>query len=210
MPSLVEATFVCTFCFINSTETQISANARISGDMRTHLKWPALLPVFTSFLFTCLSAPTIMAQAPEIFRLDGGRSTYAFGVNERGELQTLYWGASLGPRDKIPLAHSLPEWASFDSSYSNTPQEYSGWGGGLFTEPALKVAFADGNRDLVLHFVDANPNGPQSLEILLKDISREVYVRLRYSMDSETGIHRVAQPHVNFAGNIHEQDLKRL
>src|SRR6266581_5361933 len=188
MPSLVEATFVCTFCFINSTETQISANARISGDMRTHLKWPALLPVFTSFLFTCLSAPTIMAQAPEVFRLDGGRSTYAFGVNERGELQTLYWGASLGPRDKIPPAHSLPEWASFDSSYTNTPQEYSGWGGGLFTEPALKVAFADGNRDLVLHFVDANPNGPQSLEILLKDISREVYVRLRYSMDSETGI----------------------
>src|SRR6266699_274452 len=109
MPSLVEATFVCTFCFIISTETKISANARISGDMRTHLKWPALLPVFTSFLFTCLSAPTIMAQTPEVFRLDGGRSTYAFGVNERGELQTLYWGAALGPRDKIPLAHWIPK-----------------------------------------------------------------------------------------------------
>jgi alpha-galactosidase len=58
----------------------------------------------------------------------------------------------------------------------------------LFTEPALKITFADGNRDLVLHFVSATPNGSQALEILLKDISREVYVKLRYSMDSETGI----------------------
>jgi len=145
--------------------------------MRTHLKWPALFPVFTTFLLACLSAPSIIAQAPEVFRLDGGRSTYAFGVNERGELQTLYWGALLGPQDKIPPAHSLKEWASFDSSYTNTPQEYSGWGGGLFTEPGLKVAFAEGNRDLVLHFVSATPNGSQALEILLKDISREVYVR---------------------------------
>src|SRR5437660_11312641 len=108
MPSLVEATFVCTFCFINSTETQISANARISGDMRTHLKWPALLPVFTSFLFTCLRVPTVMAQAREVLRLDGGRATYVFGVNERGELQELYWGLALSPRDKIPPGDSLP------------------------------------------------------------------------------------------------------
>ena len=46
----------------------------------------------------------------------------------------------------------MPEWASFDSSYTNTPQEYAGWGAGLFIEPALKVTFADGNRDLVLHY----------------------------------------------------------
>ena len=27
-----------------------------------------------------------------VFRLDGGNTTYAFGVNERGELQQIYWG----------------------------------------------------------------------------------------------------------------------
>lgn len=156
--------------------------------MRIHLKWPALFAVVTILHFSCLSAPPIVAQTPPVFRLDGGGSTYAFGVNERGELQTLYWGGRLGREDKIPRAHSLKEWASFDSSYTNTPEEYSGWGAGLFTEPALKITFADGNRDLVLHFVSATPNGSQSLEILLKDISREVYVKLRYSMDSETGI----------------------
>src|SRR6266581_4303079 len=156
--------------------------------MRIHLKLPALFPLFATLFFTCLSTATTVAQAPQVFRVDGGSSTYAFGVNERDELQTLYWGGRLSPQDKIPPAHSFKEWASFDSSYTNTPQEYSGWGAGLFTEPAQKVTFADGNRDLVLHFVKATPSGSQSLGILLKDISREVYVMLRYSIDPETGI----------------------
>ncbi len=126
----------------------------------------AALLVLMSF-----AAGSAWAQTGQVFRLDGGNSTYAFGVNERGELQTLYWGGRLGPNDKIPAAHSYMEWASFDSSYTTTPQEYAGWGAGLFTEPALKVSFADGNRDLVLHFVQATPNGAQSLEVVLKDIS---------------------------------------
>ncbi len=134
------------------------------------------------------AAPQTMDQTAQVFRLDGGNATYAFGVNERGELQTLYWGGRIGERDSVPAAHSNPEAASFDSPYTTTPQEYAGWGAGLFTEPALKVSFADGNRDLVLHFVRASPNGPQSLDVLLRDISREVYVTLRYSIDPESGI----------------------
>jgi alpha-galactosidase len=128
------------------------------------------------------------AQTQQVFRLDGGNSTYAFGVNERGELQPLYWGGRLGSHDTIPPARSLPEMASFDSPYTTTPQEYAGWGAGLFTEPALKVTFADGNRDLVLHFVRATKNSPLGVEVLLKDISREIYVTLRYSIDPDTGI----------------------
>jgi alpha-galactosidase len=68
-----------------------------------------------------------------------------------------------------------------------TPQEYAGWGAGLFVEPALKVSLADGNRDLVLqyqsHTVTAN-----GFDIVLKDISREVYVTLHYGMDLKSGI----------------------
>jgi alpha-galactosidase len=149
--------------------------------------------IFTSclaFIFFGSSTAFSQTAAPnlQVLRLDGGNSTYAFGVNERGELQTLYWGGRISPRDNVPPAQPNPEWASFDSSYTTTPQEYASWGAGLFTEPALKVTLADGNRDLVLHFVKATPNGAQSLEILLKDISREVYVTLHYSIDSETGI----------------------
>ena len=141
-----------------------------------------------SFLVVLFLASSSLAQTEPVFRLDGGNSTYAFGVNERGELQALYWGGRLGAHDSIPPAHSYREMASFDSPYTTTPQEYASWGAGLYTEPALKVTFADGNRDLVLHFVSATPKGPQAVDLLLKDISREIYVTLHYSMDPDTGI----------------------
>jgi alpha-galactosidase len=145
-----------------------------------------LVPALSLLISIATSSST--AQTTQVFRLDGGDSTYAFGVNERGDLQALYWGGRLGAHDSIPAAHSLPEMASFDSPSTTTPQEYAAWGAGLFTEPALKVSFADGNRDLVLHFVRATPNSSQSVEVLLKDISREIYVTLRYSIDPESGI----------------------
>jgi alpha-galactosidase len=141
-----------------------------------------------SLMLTLLATGSSMAQTAQVFRLDGGDSTYAFGVNDRGELQTIYWGGRVGVHDSIPSPHSFPEWASFDSPYTTTPQEFAGWGAGLFTEPALKVSFADGNRDLVLHFVRATPNASHAVEVLLKDISREIYVTLRYSIDEESGI----------------------
>src|SRR5277367_6742300 len=163
------------------------------GEMKSSLKTRRLSPVLSvSFLFFFLAAgfaaPQAPAQTPQVFRLDGGNSTYAFGVNERGELQPLYWGGRLGAHDTISPAHSLPEMASFDSSATTTPQEFAGWGAGLFTEPALKITFADGNRDLVLHFVRATQNAPQAIDVVLKDISREIYVTLRYAIDGETGI----------------------
>jgi alpha-galactosidase len=52
-----------------------------------------------------LANGAMMAQTTQVFRLDGGNSTYAFGVNERGELQTLYWGGRIGPHDSTPPAH---------------------------------------------------------------------------------------------------------
>ncbi len=139
-------------------------------------------------LIVLLLTVSSVAQTGQVLRLDGGNTTYAFGVNERGELQPLYWGGRLSVHDSIPAAHSLPEMASFDSPSTTTPQEYASWGAGLYTEPALKVTFADGNRDLVLHFVKATQQTSQATEILLKDISREIYVTLRYSIDQATGI----------------------
>src|SRR5450432_581597 len=147
-----------------------------------------LASLFAFVLVGLLGPGTCWGQSSQMFRFDGGDTTYAFGVNERGELQPIYWGGRLGSHDVMVAPHSMPEMASFDSPYTTTPQEYASWGAGLFTEPALKATFADGNRDLVLHFVSAKPAGTGTTEILLKDISREIYVTLRYSMDAESGI----------------------
>lgn len=166
--------------------------------MKPKMELPTSVAAVIFLLQLMLGVSSTLAQTPaaspaspitaRVFRLDGGNSTYAFGVNERGELQALYWGGRLGAQDKIPAAHSSPEMASFDSPYTVTPQEYSAWGAGLFTEPAVKVTFADGNRDVVLHFVSAKSISTQSLEILLKDISCQIYVTLRYAIDAESGI----------------------
>ncbi|HEY1984674.1 MAG TPA: alpha-galactosidase [Terracidiphilus sp.] len=137
-----------------------------------------------------LGAQTARAtfDAPsKVFRLDSKNVSYAFGVNGRGELQQLYWGGRLGDHDAIPPARPMREWASFDSSYTNTPQEYAGWGAGLFVEPALKISFANGNRDLVLHY-ESHTVKSDGLDVVLKDIERKIYVTLHYSIDADSGI----------------------
>jgi alpha-galactosidase len=156
---------------------------------------PLVLKTF-SFAMALFACPLLgIAQdagahfdgASKVFRLDGGNASYVFGVNGRGELQQLYWGGRLGTADSFPQAQPMPELASFDSSYNNTPQEYAGWGAGLFNEPALKVTFADGNRDLVLHY-ESHREIPHGLDVVLKDIARPIFVTLHYAMDPASGI----------------------
>ncbi len=146
-----------------------------------------LLVLFTSLVATAQPSGATFDESTKVFRMDGGNVTYAFGVNARGELQQLYWGGRLGASDHVPQAVPAREWASFDSSYTNTPQEYAGWGAGLFLEPALKVTFGDGNRDLVLHY-NKHEATSDGFNVVLKDIKREVFVTLHYAIDSGSGI----------------------
>ena len=157
----------------------------------------AILNIFVLVTtLTALSLPSVAQATGEavhynsqdkLFRLDGAGVSYVFGVNERGELQPVYWGQRLGEKDALPAAQSIMEVASFDLSTTTTPQEFSGWGAGLFVEPSLKITFPDGNRDLVLHYVSHAIHG-NVLEVTLKDISREVSVNLRYQVDTATGV----------------------
>ncbi|HEY6768633.1 MAG TPA: alpha-galactosidase [Candidatus Sulfotelmatobacter sp.] len=140
-----------------------------------------------------------MAQPPQaaihvdkqtrVFRIDAADVSYVIGVNEKQQVQTLYWGKRLNPADSFAAAISDPGVATFDPSLDTTRQEFVAWGGGLYVEPDLKVAFPDGNRDLVLQYVSHTITG-NHLAILLKDLSRDVYVELQYEMDPATGILR--------------------
>src|SRR5882724_854644 len=122
-----------------------------------------------------------------VFTLSSPQVTYAFGVNERGELQSLYWGGRRAPDDTVPAAKADTGSAAFDPSTGSTPQEYPSWGSALYTEPALKVSFPDGNRDLVLHYLSHTLSGSH-VSVLLKDISRDVRVELRYDIDPDSGM----------------------
>lgn len=133
------------------------------------------------------AARTMVDQASRVFRLDGGGSSYAFGVNPGGQVQSLYWGAALAVGDKLPAAVLAEGNSSNEMPLSVTPYEFAGFGGGLTTEPALKVRFPDGVRDLDLRCVGHQDQG-ERIVLQLKDVKREVHVALTYAMDEATGI----------------------
>jgi alpha-galactosidase len=170
-------------------------------------KWTLLLHYFTRILLrrACLPALALAISASHIaaqtasssiryestsreFRIDAAETSYIFGVNDDGQLQALYWGKRLGAEDQLAKPKALSG-SGFDVSTSLTSQEFVAWGGGLVTEPDLKVTFPDGNRDLVLKYVSHRIEG-NTLSIEMKDVSREVYVTLEYRADAETGILR--------------------
>ena len=124
--------------------------------------------------------------AHKLFRLDGAAVTYAFAVDGKGMLQSAYWGARLSAGDMltVQVPHEL---SSVDPSASIEAQEYPGWGGGLYTEPTLKIAWPDGVRDVVLRYVSHRIEGDVII-VELADIARPIHVTLRYTIDPDTGI----------------------
>ncbi len=143
----------------------------------------------------------VFMENKKLWVLQAGEGTYAFGVNDRGELQNVYWGRRV-QAEQFSAAHSLPGWASFDLSTTTTPQEYPGWGAGLYTEPALKATFPDGNREVVLHYVEHTLKN-DTLEITLKDENSPLFVRLHYRVYPENGmIERSARIENRTSGNV--------
>ena len=149
---------------------------------------------FASVVLMSVLAPAGFGEirylaARKLWRLEAGPVSYIIGVNEKNELQSIYWGRRLWRDDDLAAAHTNSEWASFDNYGNTTPQEYPGWGGGRYIEPCLKVTLADGVRDLVLHYVSYNIEG-ETLRIEMKDISYDLGVTLEYRVFPESGIIR--------------------
>lgn len=115
----------------------------------------------------------------KVFVLDAGPVTYAMGVNDRNELQPLYFGEHLWRDQDFQSAHTLREWASFDRTSTTTPQEYPGYGAGLFVEPSLKATLQNGVRDTVLHYVSHEIHG-DTLVVRMKDLGYDLEAALTY------------------------------
>jgi alpha-galactosidase len=150
------------------------------------LRWCPILFLLLSYWSTARAEINYYSDR-KVWVLQAGPVTYAMGVNERGELQPIYWGAQVKSDADFPAPHSRPEVASFDLSSTTTPQEYPGWGAEFYNEPALKATYADGNRDVVLHFVSSHIDG-DTLEIQLKDIASSLQVHLYYRTFEDLGI----------------------
>ena len=74
------------------------------------------------------------------------------GVAADGALRNLYWGAPLWRMDDLNTPAQLGDRSSFDPRQMLENEEFPGWGGPRYYEPALKVSRPDGDRDLVLKY----------------------------------------------------------
>ncbi len=119
-----------------------------------------------------------------VFGLYTERSSYIFGVNQKGALQSLHWGAVIRIEDCIDKLTNM-QLATFDAELEREREEFSPWGGLSYVEPTLKLEYPDGNRDLCLQYVSHEiDTGDKTslLSIILKDPKYPCEVVLYYKV----------------------------
>lgn len=144
-----------------------------------------------SFSFVTPAQTIQYSEGRKVWLITTPDSSYAMGVSPDGLLQHLYWGGPLWRIEDVPAAVTHRDISSFDPHEMLENEEFAGWGGPRYYEPALKISRADGDRDLVLHYVSNHIQG-DDLAIAMKDIRDDIEVTLHYHVYPQTGIIRRA------------------
>lgn len=149
------------------------------------MRLPALI------LLAALAAPAQIqySEAKKVFLLTTRSSSYAMGVAADGAFRNLYWGAPLWRIDDLNTPAPARGRSSFDPKEMVENEEFPGWGGPRYLEPALKVTRANGVRDLVLKYASHRIEG-NDLHVALKDIRDAIEVTLHYRVYPDHGIVR--------------------
>ena len=81
------------------------------------------------------SAPVRYVANLRLWLLTTEQTSYVMGLNERAELQTLYWGGKLTSDRDLTAARLRPEYNSFDSQEGMSNLEYPDGAAGITTSP---------------------------------------------------------------------------
>ena len=137
-----------------------------------------------------LSAQSIQySEARKTWLIKMRQSSYAMGLGTDGALRNLYWGAPLWRLDDLAAAPQRRDVSSFDPRQMLEAEEFPGWGGPRYYEPALKVTRENAVRDLVLRYASHKISG-NDLDIVMKDMTDPIEVTLHYRVYPEHGILR--------------------
>jgi alpha-galactosidase len=134
-----------------------------------------------------LAQPVQFDASRKVWLLTTSQSSYAIGVNPEGGLVHLYWGAPLWRLADLPAATESRDISSFDPRQMLENEEFPGWGGPRYYEPALKITREDGDRDLVLRYV-SHAIREDALDITMKDIRDDIEVVLHYRLYPAYGL----------------------
>src|SRR5580765_2486506 len=103
---------------------------------------------------SALSAESIQySESRKTWLITTRQSSYAMGLGADGALRNLYWGAPLWRIDDLAAAPQRRDVSSFDPRQMLEAEEFPGWGGPRYYEPALKVTRENAVRELVLRYV---------------------------------------------------------
>src|SRR5690242_17835516 len=79
------------------------------------------------------------SDARKTWLLTTRQSSYALGVAADGALRHLYWGAPLWRMDDLAPVAARRGLSSFDPREMLENEEFPGWGGTRYYEPAVKI-----------------------------------------------------------------------
>src|SRR5258708_4683496 len=108
--------------------------------------------VFLALAGVACAQPIQYLESKKVFLLSTRQNSYALGIAADGALRHIYWGAPLWRADDLAAPAQRRDLSSFDPRQMTEAEEFPGWGGPRYYEPALKLSRDDGNRALVLHY----------------------------------------------------------
>jgi alpha-galactosidase len=121
------------------------------------------------------SAPPIAFYADRgVFVIQTENTTYAIERSPSGAVNHTYWGSRIDRAADLPVGQEGRTARRTQVAYEREHfrQEYVGWGGYTYDEPALKASFADGSRVLALiyksHAIESGA-GSHTLRVTLAD-----------------------------------------
>ena len=147
------------------------------------------LPILLLVALPLFAQSIRFAEDRKVFLLTTSQNSYAMGIAADGSLRHIYWGAPLWNLSDLPALAPARELSSEDPRQMMENEEFPGWGGTRYFEPALKITREDGDRDLVLRYISHRIAG-NDLDIALKDIRDPIEVTLHYRVYPEYGIVR--------------------
>jgi alpha-galactosidase len=144
-----------------------------------------LLPLLAGSIVSAQAIQYI--ESKKVWLLTTTESSYAMGIAPDGRLEHLYFGGPLWRVEDLPAATERRDISSFDPHEMLENEEFPGWGGTRFYEPAVKITRQNGDRDLVLRYVSHRVQG-NDLDIVMKDIRDPIEVTLHYRVYPQLGI----------------------
>lgn len=130
----------------------------------------------------------IVLMDNRLFVLHTQNTTYAMGVDERGVLRHLYYGAKIDRAADFmhALTHPIELW---ENGSDQVMEEFSSFGCLRNKETSLKIAYADRTRDFRYRLTNCETAGDE-LILTLRDEEYAFVVRLHYRVDEHHDIIR--------------------